>query len=163
VLNATAASDVFTQDVEDTQGSAEPAADVKPAAQSAAASSTKAAEPSGFTLPTSWAKVEDAIKQYGEETWKDWLVFSAQAKQVIFGDASIDSAQKTELRVVSAIAAKHLRDNVDPGEFPPPKREDMIVAWQYAMRERIDSDALELAGPEWQMSPDESDRPARAS
>lgn len=157
VLNGTAASDVFTQDAEDmtsqsAQSSAEPAANAQPASQSTESTQTRQAAQNGFQLPGTWAKIEEAIKAYGTSTYLDWLVFATQAKAFLYGD---EKPPGTELRQLTARAAKRLRDVCDPSEFPPPTRQQMIDAW------KPEVDGNELAGPEWRMSPDETDREPR--
>lgn len=157
VLNGTAASDVFTQDAEDmtsqsAHSSAEPAANAQPASQSTESTSQRQAAQSGFQLPGTWAKIEEAIKAYGTSTYLDWLVFATQAKALLYGGTKPPG---TDLRQLTARAAKRLRDACDPSEFPPPTRQQMIDAW------KPEVDGNELAGPEWRMSPDETDREPR--
>lgn len=154
VLNGTAASDVFTQDVEDgvpgseqsspaTEGVNEPTAP-EPAVQT------------GFPLPGSWAKVEEAIRAYGDQVWLDWAEFSKQAQIYLYPatDVALDRDEKTQLRRISALAAKTLRDNVDPAEFPPPTRSQMRAAWSMALELK---DEVQLQGPTWKMSPDDAE------
>jgi len=98
----------------------------------------------GYPLPSSWPKVQEAIQVYGDSFWKDWLVFGAQAKDYLYPDGPADREQKAHLRRVSAEAAKHLRDNhPGPDALPPPSLEDMRTAWSVALGPEVP----DLAGP----------------
>lgn len=98
----------------------------------------------GYPLPSSWPKVQEAIEVYGGAFWKDWLVFGAQAKDYLYPDGTADREQKAHLRRVSAEAAKHLRDNhPGPDSMPPPSLEDMRTAWSVALGPEVP----DLAGP----------------
>lgn len=147
VLNGTAASDVFTQDVEDgVPGSPEPSPD--PDVPEAPAGPTPEHQ-TGFPLPGSWPKVEAAIRPYGDQVWLDWVEFSKQAQHYVFGDEVLDSDKKRTMRQFSALAAKTLRDNVDVG-IPTPTRSEMRAAWGEALSLSMDT---QLAGPTWKMGP----------
>lgn len=158
VLNGTAASDVFTQDVEDqqttdAQRSAEPVADAQPAASATdTQSDTSGLRTDGFKMPGTWAKIEEAIRAFGDSLWLDWLVFAQQARDHLFPDGNVD---KTKMRGITGVAAKVLRDSHDPSSFPPPDRAALRNAWQTAIPN------VQLEGPEWRMDPSENDRADR--
>lgn len=100
----------------------------------------------------SWAGVEKQIRAYGDSTWEDWQAFGAQAKAYMFPDVEkLSREQKLELFDVTAKAALWLSEHFDPGKFPPPTRQNLIDAWVTVLE-------VELAGPPWRMSPDETDR-----
>lgn len=155
VLNGTAASDVFTQDVED-QAAGTPVVDsdyFDPTHDQP----TPTGGPGEFPMPGSWKAIEEAIRGYDDTTWEAFSTFGGQARALTFGDdTDLSRSQATEFRKIAARAAKWLRDNLDPGKIPPPLRSDMQQAWLIAME-----DERELEGPSWRMSPDETDREPR--
>lgn len=128
VLNGTAASDVFTQDVEDlpatAQASAERAPDVR-----------VANDP--LPKPTSWAKITEMVSAYDEETYVIFQEFADSARRRLFPDKEstkeLVKHEKDELFQVTARAAYALREQIDPSEFPPPTVEDVRGAWTMAM------------------------------
>jgi hypothetical protein len=138
VLNGTAASDVFTQDVEDqpssgagfpqdagsTQPSAGPAPEVR-------------RENDTLPVPTSWAKVTEMVTAYDEETYVIFNEFADAAFRRLFPEKSttkdLVKHEKDELFKVTAKAAYTLRENVEPQEFPPPTVEDVRTAWAMAL------------------------------
>jgi len=155
VLNGTAASDVFTQDVEDsavqTAGRASDQTSTGLAARPATGST-----PQRRTPPlSSWKDLEAAIREYGGAAWEDWQVFGAQARTYVFGELPLSDFDKDELWRMTARAASTFVERCDPSKFPPPSRGDMRKAWAAALEE------VDLEGPAWRMSPDETDREPR--
>lgn len=155
VLNATAASDVFTQDLE--EEAAPPAGDASPPAGPAQARERSGEGPKGLPKPRSWKAIEEYVRAYGEPTWEAFSVFAAQSRLYLFGvDADLDKDAKNELFRITCIAAWTLRNSHDVEKFPPPNRVVMRLAWAAAL------DGTELEGPGWRMSPDETDRPEKS-
>jgi hypothetical protein len=125
VLNGTAASDVFTQDVEDgtTAGvshSGERAPEVR------------VEGPKDLPVPKTWAKVTEYVSAYDEGTHDLFMAFAQSARKLQFGttdkkEMSADD-RATELSVAGRAAWK-LRDSVDSTAFPPPTIEDIRKAW----------------------------------
>jgi hypothetical protein len=169
VLNATAASDVFTQDLED-----EPSADTPPSGGAVRAASSgnlpagggdpnavglspgrAAGQPGGIARPGSWKAIEKLVLAYDPATWEAFQAFGGQARRYLFGDeAELEQKQKDELFQATSLAAMYLREAHDPEQFPPPTRDDIRAAWAVVL------EGTELEGPAWRMSPDEEDRPA---
>ena len=142
VLNGTAASDVFTQDVEDL-GSGAAGVGSPSASGGALASGDRAAAPEvrlendALPVPTSWAKITEYASAYDEETYKVFGEFTDAARRRLFPDkkamSDLVKHERDELFQVTAKAVYALRENVDPGEFPPPTLEDVRTAWTIAM------------------------------
>jgi len=92
------------------------------------------------------------VTAYGDATWNDWWEFVKQARQYIFPDVDkLSKAQDKELMEVTAKAALWLAEHFSPSSFPPPTRQNLIDAWVSVLE-------VELAGPDWRMGPDETDR-----
>jgi hypothetical protein len=126
VLNGTAASDVFTQDVED--GPQGP----KPQPPSPVRRDNE-----GLAPPTTWAKITEYASAYDEHTYETFMRFADAARRRLFpGSVSTEKLSKeerNELFRVSSRAVVALRSNVDPSEFPMPSIEDLRRAWAEAM------------------------------
>jgi len=169
VLNATAASDVFTQDLEDAVGG-EPSSGTSPGAapsgalpagggtpnRVALASEQRTEGPAPLPAPTSWKQLQALVEEaYDADTWEAFQVFGGQARLYLFGEGDLTKEQKDELFRATGMAALALRGRCPADEFPPPTREDLAWAWGAA------TDGVELAGPSWRMSPDEEDHPVK--
>ena len=116
--------------------------------------------PAEFSLPKSWAEVQDALKPYGQETVDDFNAFGVQAREYLYpGVEKLASNESTILRQHTAKAVKLIRDSWAVDAFPPPPRWLMREAWKAALELPED---LDLEGPPWRMGPDESEREERA-
>lgn len=136
VLNGTAASDVFTQDVEDMPRDSAPA--------------EKQAEhrvegPAPLKAPTSWAKLTEMVSVYDEGTYKLFFAFADAATRYMFPDyddkTKLPKADKDLLFQKCAGAAVRLRDEDDPNVMPPPSIADIRRAFASVL------DGVELAIP----------------
>jgi len=99
----------------------------------------------------SWAGIKKLVSEYGEQTWNDWLAFGKQAQAYTFGDEELTKEGKAEMLKLTCEAANALAASANPSDFPPPTRAVLVAAWQEAL-------GVELEGPAWRMSPDETDR-----
>ena len=151
VLNGTAASDVFTQDVEDKVVDS-------PVARDEYGYVKRENKP--LDIPKTWTGIEGMIGAYDATTWDAFRIFAEQASAYLFGatPGNLNSEQKRELREAGGRAAVALRAKVDPGSFPPPTRDQMAQAWSEALQME-----KSLAGPPWRMSPDEDREPREES
>lgn len=148
VLNGTAASDVFTQDVEDMPSGAA-GAGTSPTAPSGAGDRTPAPEVrlenDPIRPPSSWAKITEMVAAYDEETYNVFQEFGDAARRRMFPESEstkdLEKAEKDELFQITARAAYQLRQTYEPSEFPPPSVDDMRLAWAAVM------DGEELAIP----------------
>jgi hypothetical protein len=117
VLNGTAASDVFTQDVEDRP------AEARTETQEAVPE-TRVEGPKGLAPPKSWAKLTEMVAAYDEGTHDVFFAFADAARRLLYPEAEstqkLAKADKDFLFQKCARAAVLLRDAFDPGEFPPP-------------------------------------------
>ena len=158
VLNGTAASDVFTQDVEDRPGQG----DVQEGARGPARRDGNEA-----TVPKTWAEMRARIEQgYDKLTAVAFDVFIGELAFRMFDGANVGSVfgtpdgsalsapQWTTLGQKVAGAVMNLMDAVPPGGALPPTREQIVAAFQSVAKD------YELEGPPWRMGPDEMDRPA---
>jgi hypothetical protein len=107
VLNGTAASDVFTQDVEDSQTAREEA--------KREGRREEGAQP--FPVPTSWPKLEVAVKQIDnpDEAWGLWEAFLRAATYHAFGTESLKELKAADRAVMfqrAAGAVVWLQENV---------------------------------------------------
>lgn len=141
ILNGTAASDIFTQDVEDLG----PTAVDEPA------------EPERPVGPKDWKEISAWVKAYGVDIgWSDW---TRQASETLFenwdGVSRPTDEQLAILGERASVALLALREIHDPSAFPPPTRSEIQQAWASAL------DGAVIEGPEWRMSPNEEDRPER--
>ena len=149
VLNGTAASDVFTQDVEDLSSSG---AGFPQDAGSTPSSTGPAPEVrhenDGFAPPTSWAKLTEMVSAYDEETYQVFTKFVDAALRRLFpgkeSTKDLVKHEKDELFRTASIAAVTLRGLVDSTKFPPPTVEDVRKAWAAAMG----GEELGIAGEE---------------
>lgn len=131
VLNGAAASDVFTQDVEDQAGGGTtPASTDEPPP-------ARVEGPDPLPPPTSWAKITEYVSAYDEETYNVFNKFGDAARRRLFPGStdasSLSREEKDELFRVTAQAALELRGDVEPGLIPPPSIEDVRTAWAKAM------------------------------
>lgn len=140
VLNGTAASDVFTMDVEDTAGGN---LDPEPISQTP---EVRIEGPEPLRRPTSWAKVTEMVSHYDEKTHDDFMLFAASCRRLLYPGAtdstSLSKEEKAELLRIAGGAALALRNAVDPALFPPPSVEDIRKAWASVL------EGQELAIPE---------------
>lgn len=140
VLNGTAASDVFTQDVEDG-----PNASGSPEAAVPRQQEPIRRENDPLPMPTTWGKVTEYVAAYDKGT-HDWFFgFAESARLLQFGTKDkkeMSTEQKREELRVAGIAALALRNSVEASAFPPPTVEDVRKAWAVAL------DGQELALPE---------------
>lgn len=113
--------------------------------------------PEPISAPGSWAELEEAIRAYGEPTWNDFQVFLRQARDQLFPGAERMSSQRKAVlfQKASGVMIK-LRESHSPDEFPPPSRVEFQGHWALQLEGAV------LAGPDWAMSPDETDRPQRS-
>lgn len=136
VLNGTAASDVFTQDVEDGPRPSEP---TEPQAE-------HRAEPPQIVVPKSWAALTKMVASYDQHTHDVFFQFADSARRLLFPDApdtkSLNKADKDVLFQTCAGAAVHLREAFEPSQFPLPGVEDVRAAFARVL------DGQELAIPE---------------
>lgn len=136
VLNGTAASDVFTQDVEDgvpqTDGGSPPEARIE--------------GPSPLPPPTSWAKITEYVSAYDEGTYEIFNKFADAARRRLFpgstDSSSLSKEEKDALFQATALAAMALREAHEPSPFPPPSLNDIRKAWAIAM----DGEELAIEG-----------------
>ncbi|GIV03644.1 MAG: hypothetical protein KatS3mg015_2474 [Fimbriimonadales bacterium] len=136
VLNGTAASDVFTQDVED-----------QPVA--ATVETVRRVEgPPPLPLPRSWQQIKEYVSAYDEDTYKTFTAFGEAARRRLFPKASsskdLTKEERDELFRRTARAAHALRESVDAAGFPPPSTDEVRQAWATAM----DGELLALEGEE---------------
>lgn len=102
-------------------------------------------EPDETPARLDWGALLEAIEvRWDVQTLEAFKVFSAQARTTMFPDGNVDQAA---LYALVAGAAEEL--TTLPGEFPPPGRAELQACFA----------PLALDGPEWRMSPDETDRP----
>lgn len=127
VLNGTAASDVFTQDVEDgptASGSPEPVVETR-------------RENDGLLAPTSWTRITEYASAYDEGTYKTFTAFGDAARRRLFPDSAsaskLKKEEKDELFQVTSKAIMALREAIEPSAFPPPTTDDIRKAWAIAM------------------------------
>jgi len=140
VLMATHTSAFFTQDVLE-----EPAAEQaeKPA---------PAPAPRERAPIRSWKEVQavaEALNVRAEFLW-----FVQDACELLYSTRESGKLTKEErdgLLKLACGALEKLRDR--EGDFPPPSRQEIREAWAGVL------DGIELPGPPWRMSPDETDRP----
>lgn len=101
VLNGTAASDVFTQDVEERAAGGEEA--------SAPAENPRSEGPGKFPVPKSWAKVQEAVRQCDnpDEAWPVFEAFVRAASYHLFGqtDSKQLSAEQRKTMLQKAAGA----------------------------------------------------------
>lgn len=127
VLNGTAASDVFTQDVEDIRGtdsgSTPPPARVE--------------GPKPLAAPKSWAQIGEYAAAYDEVTYELFNKFADAARRRLFPGStdtkSLSKSERDELFRLAARAVLILRETVDASSFPPPTMEDLSKAWAQVM------------------------------
>lgn len=138
VLNATAASDLFTVDVEDHSFPVEP--EPEPPIK------RRIEGPPPLPVPRTWAKITEYIAAYDEGTYKIFTQFGDAARRRLFPGSvdtkSLSKAERDELFRVTARAALALREAIDPAGFPPPDVEDVRRAWAVAM----DGEELSIEG-----------------
>lgn len=142
VLNGTAASDVFTQDVEDAPPPV-PAGgksiDDKPEGYATGAKPPDAVVtgPEPLRAPTSWAKVNEYVSAYDETTYETFNKFGDAARRRLFPGSidtkSLTKEERDELFRLTARAVLSLRESVDASSFPPPTIDDIRRAWASVM------------------------------
>ena len=136
VLNGTAASDVFTQDVEDMPKEPRGQGELgNPYGELGEPEIRRENDP--LPKPSSWAKITEYVSAYDEETYTIFSEFGDAARRRLFPDSEstkdLTKDQKNELFKVTAVAAYALREGRDPSEFPPPAIADIRTAWAVAM------------------------------
>lgn len=123
-LNATAASDIFTQDMEDRAGVDEEQS------ERVQGRVNEPVENPGFPVPRSWADVKAAMDPFGDDFWQAFMRFGAQATAFLFpGVTDLGKAQRDVLFQKSAGVALRIREAFDPEVFPPPGVDDLRGAW----------------------------------
>ncbi len=148
VLNGTAASDIFTQDVEDQPRAEEPAApkaDPKP---------EEKRDAPGLDVPRNWGAIAELVGPYGAGL--DWKVWTRQASEHLYNEpdsSKLTAAQRKEMLKISAGAIHALVLAHPAGEFPPPERQEVAEAWAAQLG------GIMLAGPEKRLDPTEVERP----
>lgn len=139
VLNGTAASDVFTQDVED-----------GPRPEPPAPPEHRVEGPKPLAPPKSWAKLTEMIGAYDQGTHDMFFAFADSARRFLFPEStdtkSLKKADKDFLFQKTAGAALYLREQFDPNELPPPGLEDVRGAFGLVL------DGEELAIPDEQLA-----------
>ena len=141
VLNGTAASDVFTQDVEDMPSSGAAGAGTSPTPSSGAEDRASAPdtrlENKPLPRPTSWAKITEMVSAYDEETYVIFSEFGDAARRRMFPDAEstkdLSKSEKDELFQKTARAAYALRERYEPSEFPLPYIKEIREVWASVM------------------------------
>ena len=135
VLNGTAASDVFTQDVED-----------RPAEAATAPPEHREEGPKPLKVPTSWAKLTEYVGAYDPQVNEWFAAFVKSAGKLLFPDvADLNKMPKPDKDFFfqkCAGAAVHLREQFEPTEFPPPSVGDVRAAFARVL------DGQELAIPD---------------
>lgn len=138
VLNGTAASDVFTQDVED-QTSGAPVEEKAPPP-------VRVEGPPPLKPPKSWAQITEYVSAYDEGTYGIFEKFVDAARRRLFPESEnfqdLKKDERDELFRITSGAALALRRAVDSTKFPPPTLGDVRKAWASVM------DGEELAIPE---------------
>ena len=137
VLNGTAASDVFTQDVED--GGVESAPVERQAERRQEQAGT------GVKAPTSWAKLTEMVSVYDEVTYKAFMGFSSAASRLLFGTdvaKDLSKADKDFLFQKTSGAALLLREQFDPNELPYPTVDEIRTCFARV----LDGQELALEG-----------------
>lgn len=144
ILNGTAASDIFTQDVED--------------GSSSGGNGSGAPEPRPQTAnretPKAWEEIYAWAEPYGPDVaWREWVKDCCQVLFKTDDATTLNGEQKRTLGQKAAGAIVALRDSVDPDRFPPPSRAEIQRAWASVLDGEI------LPGPPWRLSPDEESLP----
>jgi hypothetical protein len=138
VLNGTAASDVFTQDVEDAPSGVGTPGDEPYGPQSAIPEPPPApVENQPLPPPKSWGQITEYVSAYDEGTYNIFNKFADAARRRMFPGStdtkSLKKAERDELFQVTARAALALRNEVDAGKFPPPSVEEISRSWASVM------------------------------
>jgi len=149
VLNGTAASDVFTQDVEDqprgTTASGSP--DVEGPYDGPDIPLSRVENPV-LKPPKSWAQITEYVSAYDEFTHDTFFKFSDAARRRLFPGStdtkSLKKEERDELFRLSARAALGLRESHEPSEFPPPGLSEIRNVWTNVM----DGEELAIEGEE---------------
>ena len=136
VLNGTAASDVFTQDVED-KTPAGGSYDESPYGDSGGEPPSVPKENQPLAPPKSWAQITEYVSAYDEDAYNIFNKFADAARRRLFPGStdtkSLKKEERDELFQVTARAALALRNEVDVGKFPPPSVEEISKAWAAVM------------------------------
>ena len=134
VLNGTAASDVFTQDVEDAPRDTAPEPPER-----------HEEGPKPLSPPKSWAKLTELVASYDQATHDLFFEFADAARRLQFPEAedtkSLSKEDRNWLFQKCVGAAMHLREAFEPTELPPPGVDDVRVAFARVL------DGQELAVP----------------
>lgn len=111
-LNGTAASDFFTQDLEDERSEERQTTE-------------RVQNPEGAKVPRSWADCEALMAQYPAGTVELWRAYGAAAKAAVEAGAPLEGTMfQATARVTVGIA-----DRLDPASFPPPTEADFQQEW----------------------------------
>lgn len=152
VLNGTAASDVFTQDVEDGPARGRDDAALAPADDvSAPAVALTDSAPRG-TL----AEIVGVLRSIAPTMpWETWVEQAVHAQYAVDGGIRGIPADPPTLRQEAVIRLSNtvgrLADLLGGRDFPPPTRAECIQAFAFGF------DGSLLAGPDVPLSPDEAD------
>jgi hypothetical protein len=137
VLNGTAASDVFTQDVEDQPRSHAATPGDEPYGPQSAIPEQRQEGPAPLKPPRSWAQITEYVSAYDEATYEVFNKFADAARRRLFPGStdtkSLKKDERDELFRLSARAALLLREAHEPSEFPPPSIEDVRRCWTQVM------------------------------
>lgn len=129
VLNGTAASDVFTQDVEDAAGRSE---DPSPPR-----TEVRVEGPAPLKPPKSWAQITEYVSVYDEYVYDTFNKFGDAARRRLFPGStdtkSLSKEERAELFQVTSKAAMALRKEHRPEDFPLPNEGEIRKAWAVAM------------------------------
>jgi hypothetical protein len=105
-------------------------------------------EPDGLKPPTSWPKLEEMIGAYDQAFHDLFGEFVKACARFMFGpDIDIKKLAASDKKLLlqkAAGAALHIREQFEPSQLPPPRIEDIRVAFARAL------DGVELAIPEEQ-------------
>lgn len=147
ILNGTAASDIFTQDVEDAGTVAADRHEVE-------------AEPDPFTDAVTWNKPKDwkeisarLAERTGEEASREWV---AEAVMVGYGKTLVSELEGDMLAEMGERLCRviHALDDADTDPFALTVSQRPVI--QAAFAQAFDGAVLD--GPEWRLGPDETDR-----
>src|SRR5262245_32320746 len=131
VLNGTAASDVFTQDVEDQPRT--PASGSEGDPYNEPVPETRIEGPAPLKPPSSWAQITEYVSAYDEGTYDIFNKFGDAARRYMYPGStdtkSLSKAERNELFKVTARAALELRNQFDSTKFPPPSTDEIRRVW----------------------------------
>lgn len=99
--------------------------------------------PKPLAAPKSWAKLTEMVSVYDEPVYEWFMGFSKSASRALFGvPVPTDKPDKDFLLQKCAGAALALREQFDPGSFPPPTVDDVRACFARV----LDGEELALEG-----------------